>query len=73
MSDQDQQHSVTNADLRHGALPNPGAVRLANHMGGRGQRRQALQSIRPDGVTLEGAGLALLRSAPIAPPLSMDR
>ena len=56
MSDQDRQHSVTNADLHHGALPNPGAVRLAKHMGGRGQRRQAVQSIRPDGVTLEGAG-----------------
>jgi hypothetical protein len=57
MSDQDRQHSVTNADVHHGALPNPGAVRLAKHMGGRGQRRQALQSIRPDGVTLEGAAL----------------
>ena len=74
MSDQDRQHSVTNADLHRGALPNPGAVRLADHMGGRGQRRQALQSIRPSGVTLEGAGLAgSLRSAPIAPPLSIDR
>ena len=67
MSDQDRQHSVTNADLRRGARsPNPGAVRLAGHMGGRGQRRQALQSIRPDGVTLEGVGS--LRSPPIAPP-----
>jgi len=57
MSDQDRQHSVTNADLHRGALPNPGAVRLADHMDGRGQRRQALQSIRPSGATLEGAGL----------------
>jgi hypothetical protein len=75
MSDQDRQHSVTNADLHRGARsPNPAAVRLADDMGGRGQRRQALQSIRPDGVTLEGAGQARrLRSAPIAPPLSMDR
>jgi hypothetical protein len=58
-SDQDRQQSVTDADLRRGARsPNPGAVRLADHMGGCGQRRQALQSIRPDGVTLEGAGSA---------------
>jgi hypothetical protein len=57
MSDQDRQHSVTDADLHRGALPNPGAVRRADHMDGRGQRRQALQSIRPGGVTLEGAGL----------------
>jgi hypothetical protein len=71
MSDQDRQHSVTNADLHRGALPNPGAARLADHMDGRGQRRQAWQSIRPSGATLEGAGS--LRSAPIAPPLSMDR
>jgi hypothetical protein len=55
MSDQDRRHSVTDAALRRGARsPDPGAVRLAGHMGGRGQRRQALQSIRPDGVTLEG-------------------
>jgi hypothetical protein len=57
MSDQDRRHSVTNADLHRGALPNPGAVRLADHMDGRGQRRQALLSIRPSGVTLEEAGL----------------
>jgi len=58
MSDQDRQHSVTNADLRRGARsPNPGAVRLADQgVSGRGQRRRALQSIRPDGVTLEGTG-----------------
>ena len=64
MSDQDRQHSVTNADLHRGALPNLGAVRLADHMGGRGQRRQALQSIRPDGVTL--GGVDSLRSPSIA-------
>jgi hypothetical protein len=35
MSDQARQHIVTNADLRRGARsPNPGAVRLADHMGG---------------------------------------
>lgn len=57
MSDQDRQHSVTDAGPRRGARsPNPGAVRLAGHMGGRGQCRQALQSIRPDDVTLEGGG-----------------
>jgi hypothetical protein len=33
MSDQDREHSVTNADLHRGALPNPGAVRLADHIG----------------------------------------
>ena len=66
-SEQDRQHSATNADLRRGARsPNPGAVRLTGHMGRHGQRRQALQSIRPDGVTLEGAGYP--RSPPIAPP-----
>ena len=71
MSDQDRQHSVTNADVRRGArLPNPGAVRLAGHMGRHGQR-QALQSIRPDGVTLEGAGS--LRSPPDRAAVSMDR
>ncbi len=42
MSDQDRQHSVTNADLHHGDLPNPGAVRLADHMGGRGKRPPGL-------------------------------
>jgi hypothetical protein len=46
MGDQDRQHSVTNPDLHRGALPNPGAVRLADHINGRGQRRQALPSIR---------------------------
>ena len=51
---------MTNADLHRGALPNPGAVRRADHMDGRGQRRQALQSIRPSGVTLEGAALGRL-------------
>jgi hypothetical protein len=51
------QEGVTNADLHRGALPNPDAVRLADHMGGHGQRRQALPSIRPGAVTLEGAGL----------------
>jgi hypothetical protein len=50
------QEGVTNADLHRGALPNPDAVRLADHMGGHGQRRQALPSIRPGAVTLEGAG-----------------
>ena len=65
MSDQDRQRNVTNADLHRGALPNQGAVRLADHIGGRAQRRQALQSIRPDGVTLEGRlrGFYPLRSA----------
>jgi NAD(P)-dependent dehydrogenase (short-subunit alcohol dehydrogenase family) len=72
MSDQDRQHSVTNADLRRGARsPNPVAVRRAGHMGRHGQRRQALQSIRPDGVTLEGAGS--LRSTPDRAAVSMDR
>ena len=42
MSDQDRQHSVTNADLHRGALPNPGAVRLADHMDGRGKRPPGL-------------------------------
>ena len=66
MSDQDRQHSVTNADLRRGARsPNPGAVRLAGHMSRHGQSREALQSIWPGAVTLEGAGS--LRSPPIAP------
>jgi hypothetical protein len=66
MSDQDRRHSVTNVGLRRGARsPNPGAVSLAGQMGERGERRQALQSIRPDGVRLEGAGS--LRSPPIAP------
>ena len=74
MSDQDRQRNVTNADLHRGALPNQGAVRLADHIGGRAQRRQALQSIRPDGVTLEEAGLGRLPAiGPIAPPLSIDR
>jgi hypothetical protein len=72
MSDQDRQHSVTNADLRRGARsPNPGAVRLAGTWAGTGQRRQALQLIRPDGVTLEGAGS--LRSPPDRAAVSMDR
>jgi len=64
VSETERQHSVTNADLRRGARsPNPGAARLADHMGRRGKRRQASQSIRPDDVTLEGAGsLRSLRS-----------
>jgi hypothetical protein len=45
--------------------PHPGDVRLAGHMGVRAQRRQALPSIRPDGVTLKGVGS--LRSPLIAP------
>ena len=74
MSDQDRQHSVTNADLHRCALPNPGAVRLADDMGGRGQRRQALQSIRPDGVTLEGPAWARLPAiGPDRAASSMDR
>jgi hypothetical protein len=57
---------------RRGARsPDPGPVRLAGHIDVRVQRRQALQPIRLDGVTLEGAGS--LRSPPIAPPLSTDR
>ena len=57
---------MTNVHLLRGARsPNPGAVGLAGDLGGRGQRRQGLPSIRPDGVTLEGAGS--LRSPPIAP------
>ena len=49
MSDQDRRHSVTDAALCRGARsPDPGAVRLAGHMGGRGQHRQALPSIRPE-------------------------
>jgi hypothetical protein len=72
MSDQDRQHSVTNAGLRRGARsPDPGAVRLPGHMGRHGQRRQALQSIRTDGVTLEGTGSPAI--APGRAALSMDR
>jgi hypothetical protein len=48
MSDQDRQHSVTNADLRRGARsPNPGAVRLADHMGG--------QHAAPPGLAVNSA------------------
>ena len=75
LSDQDRRHSVPNTDLHRGALPNPCAVRLADQMDGRGQRRQALQSIRPDAVTLEGAGLKPApRDRPRSRrPLPMDR
>jgi len=72
MSDQDRQHGVTSADPRRGARsPYPGAVMLAGRMGGRGQRRQALESIRPDGVTLEGGRLPA--TAPDRAAVSMDR
>jgi hypothetical protein len=62
---------VTNADLRRGARsPSPSVVRLAGHIGLHGQRRRALQSIRPDGATLKG-------TAPCDHPgrtaVSMDR
>ena len=71
MSDQDRQHSVTNVDLRRGARsPNPGAVGLADYVGGRGRRRRALQSIRRDDVTLEGRLPAI---APDRAAVSMDR
>ena len=74
MGDQDRQHSVTNAGLYRGARPNPGAVRLADHMGGAGSaarpgRRSGLMVSHWEGPAWAGS----LRSGPIAPPVSMDR
>ena len=67
MSDQDRRHSVTDAALCRGARsPDPGAVRLAGHMGGRGQHRQALPSIRPE--VSHWKGPAPCDQPPIAPP-----
>ena len=72
MGDQDRQHGVTNADLHRGVLPNPGAVRVADHIEW-AQAAPLSLAVRfgPDGVTLEGVGS--LRSAPIVLPLLMDR
>jgi hypothetical protein len=72
MGDQDRQHIVTNADLRRGARsPNPGAVRLAEHMGG--QHAGAARPCSQFGLMVSHWKGRLPAIAPDRAALSMDR